>query len=488
MKICIGAYLLTLLATVIANRKMHAGDDDDGDYDYDDDDDDGSGSAVAIPHAERAVRAVMSMPIAAGLDSGQFAQAGAREIVQMEPLRKKRREEGYYADDGYAVARGVRQKPGAAAGVVEEDPDSPFSSKFIDDYIDREKLLRSDPVYRFLQSVVARSAITTLIDETAMTAATAERIRQAKAEFQRQRRVLVDSPAEQERLKRARDQLDAASAELTSLQGELTLFEAAKARIVAAFERINNAPPSIEPIAFSFTLTYNDLFDYFTKAACARYGAGGYRRSLIETRSIAEIVHGDALRRGTVGPNQNTLQKAMPSTSYAALLWSALFIIAKNAALLERLRECGGVLFREPTAEYNQVGGAALGSVATAACFAGSPGAHAGASAYASDLVALANLVFDDDNPATENLLIESRISQLLWAHINKMITRAKLSAAPLDRPTAEPPTASTSTSTRTQKTVIPATVFCVRVDVDVDAVGGSAVGRSSGAADSLAR
>ena len=293
---------------------MHAGDDDDGDYDYDDDDDDGSGSAVAIPHAERAVRAVMSMPIAAGLDSGQFAQAGAREIVQMEPLRKKRREEGYYADDGYAVARGVRQKPGAAAGVVEEDPDSPFSSKFIDDYIDREKLLRSDPVYRFLQSVVARSAITTLIDETAMTAATAERIRQAKAEFQRQRRVLVDSPAEQERLKRARDQLDAASAELTSLQGELTLFEAAKARIVAAFERINNAPPSIEPIAFSFTLTYNDLFDYFTKAACARYGAGGYRRSLIETRSIAEIVHGDALRRGTVGPNQNTLQKAMPST------------------------------------------------------------------------------------------------------------------------------------------------------------------------------
>jgi hypothetical protein len=415
--------------------------------------------------------------------------AGAKSFVEIQPLRDARNNRGYFADDGLPVARGVTTTRDPATGAViatRPDPDSAFGANYINERLARQRVLDANPYYRFIRQVAGNHTLETLIDETAISQETSERIRLAKAQLHRQQQRSQDSSAEQERIRKLREQADAERDARDTLVGKKARFETASASFVAAMRAINNV---IGDGIVDAGNTYETLFDRFTRVGCARYGAGGYRKTLLEARSIAEQMHQQTLARdefklddaaaraaaAALGANDDAqkaaveankqlktraeqLRKSMPQTSLAALLWSTLLVVSQNSALLERIRTCGsGALFADAGALYNNA--SATGSKMANAMAAAStcvPAVasmmHGGANLYVDDLVTLANLVFDNEQsnatfvdgavtvPAnrlgTDNLLLMNEVSHYFWAHINKMLERANSQQAPLAKPT----------------------------------------------------
>jgi RNase H-fold protein (predicted Holliday junction resolvase) len=434
-------------STLLASRDTDS--DDDGGDGAAGEDDERSGSsprASVVPHAKRAIKAVMKDA------GGKFAMAGERSIIEVPELRRKRLNEGYYGDDGLPVPRGVKDDGTA-------DPDSAYGQKYIDDRILRERILEKEPYYRFFVSVAGKKALEKFIDEGASSAETAARIRQAKLQFGEARRNRIDSAGEQARLKSLDDQAEAAASEADRLAEARDRFDTARKVFVESMRKVND---SYAPSIPDRTPTHEGIFDWFTRVACARYGAGGYRKTSTEVSNIADILHQSTLTEMVGNPadaaNAKQLQQAMPISSTLALYWSALFIVSQNSILLERLRACAiGNLFPDQSADYNQptpvpvlpAGGARRrrggdedddvddGDI----CKGADRNMNSGASVYADDIVALANLVFDNaqsvgDLLGTNNLLTLEQISQLFWAHVNKMLERAKSKQPALAKPT----------------------------------------------------
>ena len=449
-----------------------------GFYDNDDDDD-GSHSPRIIPHAKRAMQL---LGVTSSVHPEQFEMAGGRSFVEIQELRDARNNRGYYADDGLPVPRGVHTTTSAVTGAVTvtgPDANSAFGTNYINERLARQRVLDANPYYRFIRQVASGQTLETLIDEAAISQETSERIRLAKAQLHRQQQRSQDSSAEQERIRKLREQSDAERDEHDNLKAKKQRFETARASFIDAMKEINSV---VGDGIVDAGNTYQSLFDRFTRVGCARYGAGGYRKTLLEARSIAEQMHQRTLaadefklsdaqvraalvaretenviataiaRNNELKSRADQLRKSMPKSSLAALLWATLLVVSQNSALLERIRMCGGggALFAAGAgALYNNV--AATGSKtasAMAACVpdvGGGASLHGGANLYVDDLIALANLVFDNDQTddarrGTNNLLLVSELSQLLWAHVNKMLERAGSKQAPLDKPSKRPP------------------------------------------------
>lgn len=386
-------------------------DNDDNNNNYNDDTISVQSSAsdseepTSIPHAKRAVKALMDTPVA-------FEKSGLQSYFEDDSLRKRRETKGYYADDGLPIPRGTAK-------------DSAYGVNYIDEKLIRLKMLDANPYYRFIRQVAGGKILETLLDESVISAETNERVKLAKAHLERQQQRSQDSGPEQGRVKDLRTQADNAAKEFEQMQVLQQQYEAARNAFRANFERLNQRKIDIEDVQAN----YISVFDYFTRVAVARYHAGGYRRTMIEARAIAELLHSATMEKERTNnvdkeSRRVRLVAGMPTVSFAALLWSALYIVSQNSILLESVRDCASKQFPE-TSIYAK--------------------ANTGANSYADDLVALANLVFDNRSTenkryGTEDILTMSQISQYLWVHINKMIERSGSEQQPLSRPTQPTP------------------------------------------------
>jgi len=421
-----------------------------------------SDSPREVAHVKRAVKLLRSEKSGRAVPSmrpERFEMAGARSIVEIDDLRQARNERGYYADDGLPVARGART---SASGVVVGDPESAYGEKYINERLVRQRMLDANPFYRFVRQVAGNMSLELLVDESAISQETSERIRLAKAQLHRQQQRSQDSLIEQERTKQLRKQADEERDAHDDLLAKRDRFENARERLVMSMNQINTlVAVNIGPVVLHDNRT---KFDRFTRVTVARYGAGGYRRSLLEARSIVEQLHGATYTRNTANPISEQLRKSMPQSSFGALLWATLFIVAQNSRLVERIRTCGGgALFASADCLYNteNASGSKLAEamLASACVPVGSPNLHGGANLYADDLTALARLVFDNEQTdaarlGTDDLLLMNKLSQYLWLHVNKMLARAGSKQAPLERPTRTVAVARNANAGRTQKTV----------------------------------
>ena len=394
--------------------------------DFSSDDDDKPSVAVAhrfsgAPASEPLRAASMSDCLSAikrGLDTLNAGE-GFDSVVQVDDLRKKRRVQGYQADDGTTKLRGA-----------ESDVAALYGETWLAERLTRQRMLDNNRYYQFAVVVAANSnlPLEQFTNETQIQQATTARIRDAAQRLRiirEQQRERASAPANIDAQLRVVADAESAVNTIKLLRSDLKsaiecFVDGAQDESLARQTRAIVAPIEIESREF-----YNSLFDTLSRLAIIVGGPLGFTHIEQKLQTVVQTVANELLGAPALssGVIARRVRDEMPRAANIALQIATLLWCANDDALLRILVDEVATRFAAD-AEYRK----------TPALFA-----H--------DLVTLANLM--RVGAAADNLLLFDNITFLFYAHLNKMRRRGALLDEPeLQRP--QPPATPSATRSRT--------------------------------------
>jgi len=355
----------------------------------------------------------------AGWPHAALAEDEYDSVVVVDDLRKRRRREGYQADDGTTQLRGG-----------EGDRDALYGEEWLKERLTRQRLLDGNRHYQFAVKVAANSnlPLREFTNEAEIQRATVARIRDAArrlADLRRTQRDRESAPTSIDAQEKRVDDADRAllattsgAADLESARqcflGELREAAPLASAVLAPFALVDVGAGAVD-VDFA-----RALFVYVTRAAVALEGPLGYARADQRTKNTVVAVANELLAARAPPPGmpaaapvqRQRVADDMPRSAYVALYESLLLYASERDGLLRALADRTDLF--APAAEYSQT-----------------------PRLYAEDCVTLANLLFES---GTDNLLLFDNVSFLLYAHLNKMRRRAALDdEAELRRPQLPP-------------------------------------------------
>lgn len=338
---------------------------------------------------------------AAAASASGFMSIGdpVRSIHEIPELRKRRRELGYQAEDGTDEMRG--NKPGDL-----------FSEEYLREYAEREMLLDKDPYVRFAKAVSGSSnkAREAFIIQSDLQRAVGQRVIDAaeRVRADRTARSQADSTGrridEQEtRVRSAGERLareQELDNDLTATREQFLRFFENGGALIDRLQEALKKPDREDTSGAIFRRLTVDVVTLSGPGAIARTGANVVQEVAIKVANLQ-------------GDLTEAVKNGMPTTALLALDLATLYHSVAAVGVLGQLALDGAFVHRAGS-EY-----------------------AAAPDLYVRDLTTLEKLLF---GAGTDDRLFYTKISFLLYAHLNKMRRRAQLTDEPeLLRPS--PPT-----------------------------------------------
>lgn len=318
--------------------------------------------------------------------SSSMLMAGAPAfdpVVEIDDLREQRRTQGYQAEDGTNVMRGV-------------DKDDLYNEEWLTQYMKSEKMLARNPFYRFAMFVASQTGRSTeeMLDQSQVQRETVARAQAAGARLEELRRKQRESDTtptnvefQQKSYEKARNEAQALRTALQDLSAARTCFQ----------DRISD--PDVQEKANAIrtrptTIDLSGLFNFITRTSIINNGPAGYQNTHQRLRDTLITSFNLFAAGNPATPQIAQLKAEMPRSSNMALNLAVLRYSATRDDLLRHITEPSTRLF-------------AADSIYGKEPFL-----------YGDDLVTLSKLIFE--NGGIESILFR-KISFLLYAHLNRM-------------------------------------------------------------------
>lgn len=378
---------------------------------------------------------------AAAASASGFMSIGdpVRSIHEIPELRKRRRELGYQAEDGTDEMRG--NKPGDL-----------FSEEYLREYAEREMLLDKDPYVRFAKAVSGSSnkAREAFIVQSDLQRAVGQRVIDAAERVRADRAARSQADSTGRRIDEQETRVRSASNGLAREQELANDLEATREQFLQFFVSGNAFKDHLERalIPLKDQNTSAAIFRKLTVEVVTLSGAGAI------ARTGANVVQEVAIKVANLQRDlTDAVKNGMPTTALLALDLATLYHSVATIGVLGRLALDGAFVHRAGS-EY-----------------------AAAPDLYVRDLTTLEKLLF---GAGTDDRLFYTKISFLLYAHLNKMRRRAQLTDEPeLLRPSPPTDNAGGGGGDRRRRTVEGADIIFDLGDDEYEAIAEDAPTRS---------
>lgn len=268
---------------------------------------------VTVPHEADEVSAAIKRGydmMAAGLNATSTAS-----VHPVEELRKKRRDEGYFPEDGTTKSHG-------------KDGDL-YDNKWIEDFAARQKLLDEDRYYQFavMVSSSANLPLQDFTNETEIQRSVAERIRKTQERIEQEERDRKERESTAPEVDSQQERVNAAAQAVQTTVQVIAELESSAEEFVAKSKN-EELKTGIKQAQTSETLAAK-----FVAHANQKYGSGGLKSAREEMQNFAIKIGGAS--------TMDEIKKAVPQSSTSALYWAFLVHCPRDAELVYALSKTG---------------------------------------------------------------------------------------------------------------------------------------------------
>ena len=304
-------------------------------------------------------------------------------VVEIDDLREQRRTQGYQAEDGTNVMRGV-------------DKDDLYNEEWLTQYMKSERMLAKNPFYRFAMFVASQTGRSTeeMLDQSQVQRETVARAQAAGARLEELRRKQRESDTSPNSVEFQQKSYEKALNEARALRTALQDLSTAR---TCFLDRISD--PEVQEKARAIRVrptnpTLVGLFDLITRTSIINNGPAGYQNTHQRLRDTLITAFNLFATENAAAPQIAQLKAEMPRSSNMALNLAVLRYSATRDDLLRHITEPSTRLFPVDSTYGKEP------------------------FLYGDDLVTLSKLIFENDG--TESILFR-KISFLLYAHLNRM-------------------------------------------------------------------